>query len=335
MAYSAAAMYGGAALDELITGSIPGDPPLDVGAVSAAAVVVAALLTVGPRLPRWSLAALGPIGVALIAQALVGAPTAGDAAMLYLWPVLWTSFFFGRRGAIAIVACIGVAHGAVLLTLPAAASHPGRWMEVMIPVCTVAVIVLMLVDRNARLLGELADEARVDALTGLLNRRGFQERAAPELARARRERGWLAIATFDIDHFKRINDEWGHDVGDRVLVRMGALLAAESREVDVVARFGGEEFVVLLSGGDSSAARSLAERVRAALAADDGANLPTVRASAGVHAAVAPDTIQEVHGRADIALYHAKRGGRDRTEVFAPREEHGRESDLLGVLTSG
>ncbi len=315
MAYSAAAMYGGAAFDGSIEGFIPGDPSFAIAPVFGAIAVTFVLVLVGPRLPRWGLAPLGPIGVVMIAYALVATPGAGDGAVLYIWPVLWTTFFFGRRGAISIVALTGVAHAVTLLLLPAASSYPGRWVDVMISVSVVSVVILMLVHRNDLLLMRLTDEARTDALTGLLNRRGFDERASLELARARREDRPIAVVTFDIDHFKRINDEWGHEIGDRVLARIGGLLAGRCRDIDVAARFGGEEFVVLLPGCSSSDAEDFAERVRSAFAATDSTGLPTVRASAGVLAVVAPNSIEQLLQGADSALYRAKRAGRDRTEI--------------------
>jgi diguanylate cyclase (GGDEF)-like protein len=324
MAYTAAAMYGGAAFDGAIEGLIPGDPSFAIAPVIVAALVVALVVTFGPRLPRRWLAPLGPIGVLLIAVALAATPGAGDGAVLYMWPVLWMTFFFGRRGTISIVICIGIAHAVTLLALPAASSYPGRWVDVMVSVTVVGVVILTLADRNDQLLSQLADEARTDALTGLLNRRGFEERSALELARARREQSSIAIAAFDIDYFKRINDEWGHEVGDRVLARAGRLLAREAREIDVVARFGGEEFVVLLPGADAAGAQDFAERVRTVLSAEDE-ELPSVRASAGVLAAVAPDSIESlVHG-ADAALYSAKRSGRDRTVALPPDRLHAHE----------
>ncbi|HEX5224666.1 MAG TPA: GGDEF domain-containing protein [Solirubrobacteraceae bacterium] len=312
MAYTAAAMYGGAAFDGAIEGLIPGDPSFAIAPVIAAGVVVTLLVAFGPRLPRWALAPLGPIGVLLIASALAATPGAGDGAILYVWPVLWSVFFFGGRGAVAILACVGAAHAATLLLLPEASSYPGRWVDVMVSVCVVAAVILRLANRNDELLAKLADEARTDALTGLLNRRGFDERAALELARARRELTSIAIVAFDIDYFKRVNDEWGHEIGDRVLVRVSEVLASQSREIDLVARFGGEEFVVLLPEADTEIAYKFAERVRA-LVAHDPEPLPPVRASAGVTAGVAPASIEAlVHG-ADTALYSAKRSGRDRT----------------------
>ncbi len=324
MAYTAAGMYGGAAFDGAIEGIIPGDPSFAITPVIVSAVIVLALVLYGPKLSRRALAPLGPLGVVLIAYALSATPGAGDGAVLYMWPVLWSTFFFGRRGAITIVACVGVAHAITLLVLPEASAYAGRWVDVMVSVSVVSAVVLALAGRNDQLLSQLDDEARTDALTGLLNRRGFDERAALELARARREHRSIAVAVFDLDYFKRINDEWGHEIGDRVLAHVGALLASESRGVDVTARFGGEEFVVLLPGCDNAAAAAYTERVRVALAAGDSSQLPTVRVSAGILAAVAPSSIEQLLRGADSALYDAKRAGRDRTVTFkrSDRSEH-------------
>jgi diguanylate cyclase (GGDEF)-like protein len=328
MAYTAAAMYGGAAFDGAIEGLIPGDPSFALAPVLVAAVMVALLVVFGPRLPRLALAPLGPIGVVLIAYAMAAVPGAGDGAVLYMWPVLWSTFFFARRGAISIVACIGAADAVMLLALPAASSYPGRWVDVMVSASVVAGVVLTLVNRNDRLLSRLAEEARTDALTGLLNRRGFDERAALELAHARRNGTSLAIVCFDLDYFKRVNDEWGHEVGDRVLQRIAGHLSTHTREVDIAARFGGEEFVVLLPGSTSADAEAFADRVRLALAVEDPDGLPTVRASVGILAALAPQSIEEVLQGADSALYAAKRAGRDRTMVFRRRERA--VADALG-----
>ena len=316
MAYTAAAMYGGAAVDELITGSLPGDPPTDLTSVIPAIAIALLLVRYGPRMSTRWLAALGPIGVVMIAQALIGAPHAGDAAVLYVWPVVWSSFFLGRRGAIAILATIALAHAAVLLALPPTRGYMGRWFEVMIPACTVALVIVTLAERNERLLRRLAEEARIDSLTGLLNRRGFEERAALALAMAERDGTPMALAMFDIDHFKQVNDDWGHEVGDRVLARTGRIIERQARETDVVARYGGEEFVVLLAGSDLGAAHSFGERVRNSLAAAQAPDMPVVRVSVGVDAGRAAENVQVLQRNADDALYRAKRAGRDRTITF-------------------
>ena len=315
MAYTAAGIYGGGALVGLIEALIPGGPSYSIIPGLVASVAVTFLVTLGPRLPRWGLAPLGPIGAGLIGYALATSPGAGDGAVLYMWPVLWTAFFFRLRGAISIVACIGVAHGLALLSLPPDSGFFDRWVDVMVSVCVVAAVVHVLASRNDELLARLAGEARTDKLTGLLNRRGFEEHATIELAHARREGHSIAVAAFDIDYFKRINDEWGHETGDRVLAHLGAVLGTHSRDADVVARIGGEEFVVLLPGSSSADADVFTQRVRHALTAADASALPVVRVSAGVSAALAPATVEALLLRADSALYAAKRAGRDRTVI--------------------
>jgi len=316
MAYTAAAIYGIAGLDGAIEGFLPGDPPFSMLPVVVVFVLFFLLMAVGPRLPRRALALLGPLGVALIAYALSTSPGPGDGAVLYALPVFWTTFFFGRRGAVSILACVAVGHAITLLALPAADSYPGRWLDVMVSVSGVALVVLVLERRNELLMARLAGEARTDPLTGLLNRRGFGEHATRELAHLGRDGRSVALVTFDIDHFKAINDQWGHVMGDRVLVHVARVLATESRPLDVAARLGGEEFAVLMPGGDQAGASAFAERVRRALAATECSDVPDVRVSAGIATTVAPLDVQTMLERVDHALYAAKRGGRDRTVAF-------------------
>ena len=102
----------------------------------------------------------------------------------------------------------------------------------------------------------------MDQLTGVLNRRGFGERMDVELDRARRDATSLGVVSFDIDHFKQVNDEFGHEIGDRVLAHLGSVLAAETRATDVVGRMGGEEFVVLLPGCPGQDTQAFAQRAR-------------------------------------------------------------------------
>jgi diguanylate cyclase (GGDEF)-like protein len=320
MTYTAAGMYGCAALTSAVEGLIPGGPRFSPLPGLVSVVLGALILGAGSRVPRGALAFLGPLGVGVVAYALATTHGAGDAAVLYMWPVLWTAFFFGRKGALSIVACVGVAQGLALLALPAADGYFDRWVDVTVSVSVVAAVVLVLTSRNDELLARLADEARTDPLTSLLNRRGFDEHATVELAHARREAHSVAVASIDIDHFKHVNDEWGHDIGDKVLARLGAILAAQSREVDVVARVGGEEFVVLMPGCNASDAGAFTDRVRRSLAAADDSGLPTVRVSAGVTAETAPDNVATLLRRADAALYEAKRTGRNRTVITAPDE---------------
>lgn len=315
MAHTAAAMYGAALFDGAIEGFLPGDPSFSFVPIVVVAGIVVVLLSVGRKLPFWTLAGLGPLGVALIAYALATTPHPGDGAALYALPVLWTTVFYGRRGAISIVACVAVAHLIALLELPPASSYPGRWVDVMVSVTAIAAVALVLELRGQRLFEQIVAEARTDALTRLLNRRGFDERAALEVLHAWRDGRSLALATFDIDFFKRINDDWGHEMGDRVLAWIAEALAREARSIDIVARLGGEEFAVLLPGADAEGAAAFAERVRATLDALTPAELPRVKVSAGIAASTGPADIHSLLQRADLALYEAKRAGRDRAVI--------------------
>jgi diguanylate cyclase (GGDEF)-like protein len=310
MAYTAAAIYAGATAVSLVEGALPGGPELDLlpGAVSL--VVVSLLMAWGPRWPVWALTALAPIGAALIAYAIATTPPElGDGELLYVWPVLWVAYFFRRTGAILIVAWVAIVQGIGLI---ASDGVLDRWLDVVVSVGIVAAVVQALSERNRRLVARLEAEARVDQLTGVFNRRGFEERAVLELERAAREGSWLAAVTFDIDHFKQVNDDHGHEAGDRVLAHLGAVLRAETRTVDVVGRVGGEEFVALLEGTDRDRALAYAERVRWRFSDFDDPGLPCVTVSAGVAAAIAPEALDELLHDADMALYAAKHAGRDR-----------------------
>ena len=161
----------------------------------------------------------------------------------------------------------------------------------------------------ADLLIERERAATIDPLTGVANRRGGEAAATRELARWRRSGEPLAVAVFDIDHFKRVNDVHGHAIGDRVLCQVADVLRVEARVTDTVIRWGGEEFVVLLPGTLDGAV-AFAERVRRAVAAlttPAGA----VTMSAGVAAVRRGDGLDEVFARADARLYAAKQAGRD------------------------
>jgi two-component system, cell cycle response regulator len=163
---------------------------------------------------------------------------------------------------------------------------------------------------NVRLAAEVRRLASHDQLTGLANRRVFDEQLQLLVERAEREQRPLSLVLIDIDHFKQINDRWGHQTGDAVLRQAGAAVAGAVRAVDVPARYGGEEFAVLLPGCSGADALVMAQRLRTAIATEVTA--AGVTASAGV--ATFPNNAADAHalvGRADEALYEAKRSGRD------------------------
>jgi diguanylate cyclase (GGDEF)-like protein len=309
-------MYGAAALDgaiELILPKVPSFSMLPIYVVGAMTLL---MFFLGPRLPRRVLVINGPIGVALVSYALATTKvTASDSTVLYALPVLWQCLFFGRRGAVAILLLVAAGEALALHSL-GRYGYPERWVDVMVSATAIAVVVTALEGRNERLLATLSMEARVDPLTGLFNRRGFDERVAAELSPGVRGSRPFALLIFDIDHFKLVNDQWGHDVGDRVLRHVGRLLGEHAREGDILARFGGEEFVALLPDTDIAGARAFADRVRSSLVRRTG-GLPAVRLSAGVRVGEPAAEVSALLAEADLALYEAKRAGRDRTSVFA------------------
>ena len=166
---------------------------------------------------------------------------------------------------------------------------------------------------NAWAAEELDRQARTDRLTGVANRHTFDEQFDAELERSRRERSPLSLVLCDVDHFKKFNDDHGHQVGDQVLTEVAQTLEAERRPYDLVARFGGEEFVVILSQTDFDGAMRVAERLRRAVE-ETGRSLG-VTASFGVaSAADGVVTRADLVSTADACLYAAKENGRNRVE---------------------
>ncbi|MFN8108622.1 MAG: sensor domain-containing diguanylate cyclase [Thermoleophilia bacterium] len=161
---------------------------------------------------------------------------------------------------------------------------------------------------------QLLHEARTDALTGTANRRHLQERLSEECARSERTLTPLSVLALDADHFKRVNDTHGHDAGDRVLVDLARRFTDTVRKYDLVARVGGEEFIVVLLGATDDESTMLAERIRHAVEATPCGDLP-VTISVGCTTWAPGDTADSLIKRADIALYDAKRAGRNRVVV--------------------
>ncbi len=165
---------------------------------------------------------------------------------------------------------------------------------------------------------ELDRQARSDALTDLLNRRGFDGQMQFALALARRSGRPLSLIAFDVDHFKRINDRHGHSVGDQVLRSLARRLTARLRDSDVVARIGGEEFMVLLPDTDLPTAQRLADELVHAIAAEPEPGAGQITVSAGVSALRSgTESAELLQRRADEALYAAKAAGRNQTCVLA------------------
>jgi diguanylate cyclase (GGDEF)-like protein len=170
---------------------------------------------------------------------------------------------------------------------------------------------------NARAHERLVALARTDALTGLANHRAFRERLESDTARARRTGFPVSLVMIDLDHFKRVNDTWGHQGGDAVLCEVARRLQASARRGDLPARVGGEELAWLLPDTGIRAARDAAERLRRTIGGTPIAPAGSVTASLGV-AELGPGGADDLVRRADAALYRAKQGGRDACVVDGP-----------------
>ncbi len=160
----------------------------------------------------------------------------------------------------------------------------------------------------------LQQQADRDALTGLYNRQKFDTLCAAEIARGKRYETPLALIMYDIDRFKNVNDTYGHLVGDKVLIETSCTVAGRMRESDSLARWGGEEFMILAPHTDLEHALLLAEQVRAVVDDTTFSTVGRVTCSFGVTALCEHDTVDKLIYRADAALYQAKRSGRNRVE---------------------
>ncbi len=169
--------------------------------------------------------------------------------------------------------------------------------------------------KNALL--DMEQVALIDQLTGAYNRRKFNEIIENEINRSKRKHEYLSILFLDVDHFKKINDAYGHAVGDRVLKKLVELIKKKIRIVDHVFRWGGEEFLVLLPDTKIDDAVSSAERIRTTIASYQFDTVVNVRVSIGATEQTEHDTINDLLNYADCALYQAKRNGRNRTIQYS------------------
>ena len=194
------------------------------------------------------------------------------------------------------------------------------------PVLMTLTLPSLVLHRRHLLHGQLVNQARIDTKTGLLNAATWQREADVELARAVRTRTPLAIAVADIDHFKRVNDTFGHLAGDRVLRELAQTLHGSLRDYDIVGRFGGEEFTLLLPHTDPTEAEQIAERIRdqvgqRVMTIDDGSREGyPLRVTVSIGVATLSGSRRDLNdliAAADSALYQAKNSGRDTVRVLA------------------
>jgi diguanylate cyclase (GGDEF)-like protein len=176
---------------------------------------------------------------------------------------------------------------------------------------------------NARMLKRLEEMATTDGLTGLLNKRALVAAASEKLKSAKRFNKPVSVLVGDIDHFKGVNDTYGHDVGDVVIRGFAEVLKRAKRDTDVVARFGGEEFVLVCEETDEKGAWRLAERVRTELGRTTfQTELGPLQVTCSIGVATSPGAGQEwetLFKSTDDALYASKRGGRNRVTAWTSK----------------
>jgi diguanylate cyclase (GGDEF)-like protein len=274
------------------------------------------------RLPEWPLHVIIGFGILIVARsAYYTGDQAGFFILFCVWIGLYTVFFFPRRVALAYLLVIAVTYAWLLSELHSTAA-PARWFAGIGTIVLGAFLIDSLVERVRRiardnaaiaaereeLMASLAEVARTDDLTGLANRRAWDEALEREMRRADRDSSPLCIGIIDLDLFKEFNDLNGHLAGDRLLKQLAAAWGGELRASDFLARYGGEEFALALPGCSLDDATVLVERLRAATPEGE-------TCSAGIVLWDGDETGEELVGRADAALYVAKDKGRDR--IFA------------------
>ena len=295
-----------------------------LGAAAAQLVLAAIVIAIAPRLrgTAWVPGAIVFFGI-LVVSAVVyfngerdGGPP-GFNEFFFVWPAFYFGYFFKRRGILASLALMTVTYGYVVGQIGGDDAAQFTRMVTTISVAAGAAAAMHGLRRNIDgLLARLRDTARTDPLTGLLNRRGFDERLGLELERSRRTGEPLALVLGDLDHFKSLNDRFGHGAGDTALVCVGQTLTAGCRAVDTVARIGGEEFALLIPGSDADGALLAAERLRKSVSGIvDGDGRPLTISFGIVDLPAHGETVQELLYAADRALYGAKSQGRDRAVV--------------------
>ncbi len=266
------------------------------------------------RLPSWATTAALALSTVLVTYAVefFADPVESVWAIFYVAVGLQAGYFLSRWWAAAQVALVAAAYGLVMW------GHAGAlevWLGTVATVALGTWMVATMRVRVRRLIDRLADAARTDGHTGLLNRRGLQEVAELELERARRGERTVSIVVVDIDRFGDYNEQHGHSASDRALKALAAVLQESKRRIDVAARISGEEFALITPDTDEHGAYVLADRLRRQVReafSQDGLTVSLGIASYPKHGA----TVEELMTGADRAVFAAKALGRDRTVIF-------------------
>jgi diguanylate cyclase (GGDEF)-like protein len=209
--------------------------------------------------------ALGGGTTLIAAVAYFSAEQPSPLVFLYLWVFLYSAYFLTTRVMLAQIAYVAVTYAILLAARPPVHAVTAWWLVGMGTLAVGAIVIRVMRAHVAELIARLYESARSDPLTGLSNRRGFREVLDLELARARRRDGRLTVIVGDLDRFEEVNARCGRQVGDLTLQRVALLLARGKRDIDALARVGGEEFALVLPDTDHHGAYAIAERLRCEL----------------------------------------------------------------------
>ena len=306
MTRAAAALYAVAGMLSLLAMAVPhGEVVSERQAVVLALLAfpfAAGLLLVGGRTPMWAIHVVMGAGSVMIAYGVHIAGTgrlAGAGSVLYLWVTIYAAHYFPWRIVVAHLSVI-LGSYAVVLVVDHAPAGPALWLGMTGTTVVTAWVV-------ASLAGRLREQASTDLLTGLPNRRGWEDNLEREFSRALRRRSPLCVAVLDLDNFKALNDTEGHQAGDRVLRVSAATWLGLLRDSDILARYGGDEFAVILPDCTPQKDTEIMHRLSEST---EGSTC-----SVGVAWAGENDTAQSLIDRADRALYDAKAAGGARVIV--------------------
>jgi diguanylate cyclase (GGDEF)-like protein len=260
--------------------------------------------------PWWAIGMVAALGSVVVTVAMVSVPGRSAAYVTYfVWLGIFAFYFLRIRWALAQTLLMAVLY-AIAVVLDDQQGEVELWINGVATTLGVGLLVLALRTRITVLVRRLEQTARTDQLTGLPNRRAFDERLVSELARHDRSGEGVALLILDLDHFKALNDTSGHLSGDHALRIVAGVISSRIRAVDWPARIGGDEFAVVLPGADENQAMRIAERIRMGI--DEAFAGQEVRVAASVGGAArrgAAIDVEELHGEADRALYEAKRRG--------------------------
>jgi diguanylate cyclase (GGDEF)-like protein len=288
---------------------------------AAAFAAAAVVLLAWRRPPETVLRAICPIGTLATTATVALAEPVGLTPIFYLWPMIVAAYFLPARDVLANWALVLGCCGAALALWVDPGLRLATFMAVVAIVGVVTLVILSLRHQVLTLVTRLGTLATHDSLTGALNRGAFEERLENEIARCDRTGASCALVVFDIDHFKRINDSFGHAAGDQALRDLARVVRSSKRRADVFGRVGGEEFAVVLVDTDLDGGETFAEHLRARLGGA-GVGRHSITVSLGVaDLDTGGHTVREMLHAADRALYTAKRAGRDRivrTDALQP-----------------